>query len=97
MGSGVSAVQPVRVPGSNPGEHVPVKAEGQFQTGIPAGVLEGTPIDATLAINISPFPLPPGGRFVWRLSIDGETNEDWQVAFSTRPAGQAMPGQPPQP
>jgi hypothetical protein len=28
-------------------------------------------------------PLAAGGRYVWRLSIDG-FEEDWQVAFSTR-------------
>jgi hypothetical protein len=38
-----------------------------------------------LAINIGPLPLPPGGRYEWRLTIDGETSEDWRLPFSTRP------------
>ena len=82
--------QPVRLP--TPDGEQPVKVEGQFETGIPAGLTPGTPIDATVAVNINPLPLPPGGRYIWRLSIDGETKEEWQVAFSTRPN---LPGQQP--
>jgi hypothetical protein len=82
--------QPIRLP--TPEGDQPVRVEGHFETGIPAGLIAGTPLDATLAINIGPLPLPPGARYIWRLSIDGETREDWQVAFSTRPAG-AMPMQ----
>ena len=38
-----------------------------------------------MAINIGPLPLPPGQRYVWELSIDGESRPDWHLAFSTRP------------
>ncbi len=64
--------------------------------GRPTGLTPGTSLDATVAINVGPLPLPPGGRYMWRLSIDGETRVDWQVAFSTRPA-QQMQIQPPPP
>ena len=87
--------QLVKLPGQAQGEQVPVRIEGQFQTGIPPGVMEGTPIDATLAINVNPLPLPPAARYVWRLSIDGDTREDWQVAFSTRPAQPPVQPLPP--
>jgi hypothetical protein len=76
--------QPIRLP--TPEGEQAVRAEAQFETGIPAGLIAGTPIDATLAINVAPLPLPPGSRYMWRLSIDGDTREEWQVAFSTRPA-----------
>jgi hypothetical protein len=44
------------------------------------------PLDAAFAIALGPIPLAPGGRYVWQLSINGETREDWRVAFSTRAA-----------
>jgi Family of unknown function (DUF6941) len=69
------------------GEEEPVTIEGAFEVGRPVGVRPGTPIDVPLAINIGPMVLPPGGRFEWRLTIDGETSDDWRLAFSTRPAG----------
>jgi hypothetical protein len=64
----------------------PVVIGGAFEVGRPTGLAEGTPIDFALAINSGPMPLPPGGRYVWKLFIDGEPNEDWQLGFTTRPA-----------
>jgi hypothetical protein len=61
----------------------PVEVAGQFEVGRPVGVTPGTPLDTLLAINLGPIPLPPA-RYVWRLSIDEEWREDWQVAFSVR-------------
>ncbi len=85
--------QEIRLP--TPQGEQPVAVRGQFEVGRPPGLAPGTPLDATVAVNVGPLPLPPGGRYLWRLSINGETREDWQVAFSTRPA---LPGQlvPPQ-
>jgi hypothetical protein len=57
-----------------------------FEVGRPPGLKPGTPIDLPLAINVGPMPIPPGGRYEWRLSIDGETQDEWRVVFSTRPA-----------
>ena len=58
---------------------------GEFEVGRPPEVKPGTPLDLALALNLGPLPLPPGNRYVWRLSIDDETQEDWQLAFSVRP------------
>ncbi len=69
--------QPVRV------ENQPVRIEGQFETGRPAGIPPGTPLDVPLAITLGPLPLGPG-RYVWRCSIDGETHEDWEASFTKR-------------
>ena len=44
----------------------------EFEVGRPAGIKPGTPLE-------------PGGRYEWRLSIDGESDEDWRMAFSVRP------------
>jgi hypothetical protein len=64
----------------------PVEISGQFEVGRPPGIPPGTPIDLSLAINSGPMPIPPGGRYVWRLSIDGEDDDAWEVGFTTRPA-----------
>lgn len=77
--------QPVMTPSPVGDLQIEIKAE--FEVGRPAGVRPGTPIDLPLAINLGPLPIPPGGRYVWRLFIDDDTDEDWQLAFSTRPAG----------
>jgi hypothetical protein len=76
---------PVEAPGPD-GDPAPVEITGEFELGRPAGLKPGTPLDLPLAINLGPLSLSPGGRFVWRLSIDDRSDEDWQVAFSTRPA-----------
>ncbi len=74
---------PVVVP-TDDGER-PLTIEGQFETGRPAGVKPGTPLDFMLAANLPPQPIPAGGRYEWRLSIDGETRDDWRLGFTTRP------------
>jgi hypothetical protein len=63
----------------------PVVIESHFEVGRPPGLRPGTPIDLAFAVNISPLPLPPGGRYEWRLSIDGQSEAHWHAAFSTRP------------
>ncbi len=63
----------------------PVEVRGEFTVTRPTTVLEGTPIDIAIAINIPPLPLAPGSRFTWRLTIDGNSREDWMLGFTTRP------------
>jgi hypothetical protein len=67
------------------GQSVPVQLGGMFEVGRPPGIKRGTPLTFPLAINLGPQPVPPGGRFEWRLTINGESDEDWRLAFSTRP------------
>ncbi|HEV8353799.1 MAG TPA: hypothetical protein VGR24_06340 [bacterium] len=67
-----------------PAGDVAVELGTDFEVGRPPGLKPGTPLDAVFAINIGPLPLAPDGRYVWRLSIDDKTGEDWQLAFSTR-------------
>jgi hypothetical protein len=75
---------PVEQPG--PMGPVPVQVEGAFEVGRPAGLAPGTSLEVPLAFNVPPLPLPPARRFVWELSIDGDTQDDWHRSFSTRPA-----------
>jgi hypothetical protein len=48
-------------------------------------VPEGTPADFALAFNMGPMAFEAGNRYIWRLSIDGESHEDWSVTFTVRP------------
>jgi Family of unknown function (DUF6941) len=63
----------------------PVKIESLLEVGRPPGVKPGTPLAVPFAVNFAPIPLEPGAQYVWRLSIDGHSEEDWNLAFSTRP------------
>jgi hypothetical protein len=64
----------------------PLRIEAELEVGRPAGHPIGTPFLAPLAINIPPgLPLEPGRRFVWVVSIDGETDPNWEVGFNVRP------------
>lgn len=76
--------QPVTV--DTPLGEQPVVIEAGFEVGRPPGLKAGTPLDLPLAINLAPLSIPPGGRYEWRLTIDGEGDDDWRLAFSTRPA-----------
>jgi len=63
----------------------PVRVEGQFEATRHPGQLPGTSVNIPLAFNFPPLPLEPGRRWQWRFTIDGETREEWQVSFMTRP------------
>jgi len=78
--------QPVTVPGDDDGEGAPIVFldDIEFEVGRPAGIKPGTPLELPLAVNSSPLSLEPGCRYEWRLSIDGEGDEDWRLAFSVR-------------
>jgi hypothetical protein len=86
--------QPVLVP--TPIGDQPVVLEAQFEVGRPPGTRAGTYFNLPVAINVGAMPIPPGGRYVWRFSVNGEARDEWRLPFSTRPAGGA-PQQPPAP
>lgn len=64
----------------------PVEVRGDFQVGTPQGVPLGSDIPVNIAVNLGPLPLPPGGRYTWKLTVNGESNQDWEASFSTRMA-----------
>jgi hypothetical protein len=76
--------RPVTVP--TPEGDQPVEFKAKFEVGRPPGLQQGTPLDYVLALSMESLPVPPGGRYEWRLEIDGHTEESWRVGFSTRPA-----------
>jgi hypothetical protein len=66
------------------GEAQPLRLEGEIEVVRGVESAAGIPLDWAMAINIGPLPLTPGNRYVWELSIDGESEPDWHLAFSTR-------------
>ncbi len=54
-----------------------------FEVGRPAGIKPGTALDFPVAINSGPLPLEPG-LYEWRLSIDGQVDDDWRLPFTVR-------------
>jgi hypothetical protein len=64
----------------------PVAVSGDVEVGRPPGLLPGTPLDVVLAIPVGPLPLAPACHYVWRLSINGETQAHWTAGFTTRPS-----------
>lgn len=90
--------EPVMQPG--PMGNMPIEVGGEFEVGRPVGLAQGTPITVPLAINIPPLLLTPGQRFSWDLTIDGESHQDWHLAFSTReipPSSSSPTNLPPAP
>ncbi len=73
----------------------PVEVNAEFEVGRPPGVSVGTPIDVPLAMNIPPMSLPPGQRFSWELTLDGQSDPDWHLAFQTRQAQPPTTHSPP--
>lgn len=59
--------RPVVVPG--PVGEQPLILEGHVETGRPAGLKPGTPLDSSMAVTFQSLPLTPGGRYEWVLTV----------------------------
>src|SRR5258708_28243700 len=57
--------------------------KGRMEVGRPAGIPEGSEIDASFVVPLQPLALTPGQRFTWRLSFDDE--EVASESFYVRP------------
>ncbi|MEA2273409.1 MAG: hypothetical protein QOI98_2117 [Solirubrobacteraceae bacterium] len=74
---------PVLVPTDDSDQ--PLVIEATFDLAPSPGVKRGTPLTMPIAMNLSPPPpIPAGGRYEWRVEVDGETHEEWRIGFSTR-------------
>lgn len=62
------------------------RIEGQLEVGRPPGHPQGTPFNVPMGINLPPLPLTPGRRYIWVVSIDGQTQDHWRAGFNVRPA-----------
>jgi hypothetical protein len=61
-----------------------VSFEGAFEVGRPPGLRVGGSQRVPFALNGGALPLEPGQHYEWRLSINGQTREDWRLPFTTR-------------
>jgi hypothetical protein len=68
------------------GGSVSIHFGGQFEVGRPPGIAAGSTLHQPVAVTIGPLPLEPGRRYVWRLTVNDHSSEDWLVPFSVRPA-----------
>jgi hypothetical protein len=75
--------QPVLVPKDEGIDQLAM--EGEFEAGRPPGLKPGTSLDVMLAVIFPPQGIPAGGQYVWQLTIDGQTDQDWRLGFTTRP------------
>lgn len=62
----------------------PLKVEGTFEVGRPAGLPEGSEVEHNFAINIGAGIPLTSSRYEWRLTIDGVEKEDWTAPFFVR-------------
>ena len=74
------------------GTSVPIEVRGDFEVPKSRDIVAGVPVSVPVALHFGPLPIAPGGRYNWRLLVDGETDESWRVSFSTR----ALPEQEPE-
>jgi len=74
--------EPILLPGAEGPQSVEIV--GEAEVGRPQGLAHGADVDFPLAFQIGPLPLQPGQRYEWVLDIDGETQPDWHLTFSTR-------------
>lgn len=63
----------------------PVAIQGRFEAGRPAGLRPGSPLGVSLAINLTPLPLPGAKSYAFGLTINDQTQPDWRVRFFVRP------------
>ena len=63
----------------------PIEHRGRFVAQPRPGMVAGAPVDFVVAVDGGTLTLA-GGRYVWVLAVDDETQPDWQIAFTCRTA-----------
>src|SRR4051812_29115290 len=61
---------------------VPVLVNSHVSAGRPVGWHEGKALSVPVIISFNGLPLTPGASYVWRLVIDGATDDRWSLGFS---------------
>jgi hypothetical protein len=72
-----------------------LEVPGRLEVGRPAGLPEGSEIDASFLVQLQPLPLAGGQRYTWRLEIDGReiASESFFMRAMPQPPA-APPGDP---
>jgi hypothetical protein len=68
---------------------------GNLEVGRPPGLPQGSEIDATFIMNLSPLPLTPGQRYTWVLEIDDAVQASEGFFVRNLPPSPATPGPAP--
>jgi hypothetical protein len=63
----------------------PLALDGDFQMTPGPEQKPGTKLVGLAAINLPPQPYEPGEQYVWKLSINDETRDEWNVGCTVRP------------
>jgi hypothetical protein len=64
---------------------------GNLEVGRPPGLPQGSEIDATFIMNLSPLPLTPGQRYTWVLEIDDTVQASEGFFVRNLPPSHAAP------
>jgi hypothetical protein len=67
----------------------PIWVEAKVNVAPAPGLPFGTPMSVPLAFPLTPPELVPSTRYEFRLSVDGETHEDWNLGFVVMPEAQS--------
>jgi hypothetical protein len=67
----------------------PILVEGEFSMAPAPGIPFGTPLSLPLLVPITPPELTPGTRYEFKLAIDGQASEDWNLGFVVMPEAQS--------
>lgn len=60
---------------------VEIRIKAQTEVGRPPGMEKGISIDLPITFHVGGMYLP-AGRYMWKLTVGGETHEAWQLSFT---------------
>ena len=63
----------------------PLALDGDVTLTARPGLKPGSQITGLSAAILPPIELPASEQFEWKLTLDGQTRDEWRVAFATGP------------
>lgn len=66
----------------------PVQIAGEFEIGRPPGTKPGSTVQMPFAQPFGAFVLEPGTQYEVKLTIDGDSRDEWRLPFTVRDAPQ---------
>jgi hypothetical protein len=69
----------------------PLVLAGEYEMGRPPGVAKGSTLWSPIVISLGPLPLETGKHYVWKLFINYQTSEGWELPLQRgQAAGAAL-------